>query len=199
LLRQGELTKLARVQVDIPNSLDHLWALDVKKSSAHPPEMVRAGMLRTIERISGESRNVYAFRGRKLQQRGVKHLWQRVDVRDGYNYEINREHPIVVDAGLGSERAQNGRVEPLLRAIEIALPVDAIYHDMASDRLVQAPPGPPDALSVLDVLAEGLLDAVSGDPDARHRLLNGGLLEIDVFAAYPDVTRQITARLRDDG
>ena len=34
LMRKGELSKLARVQVDIPNSLDDLWTLDVKKSTA---------------------------------------------------------------------------------------------------------------------------------------------------------------------
>ena len=62
LLRHGELTKLARVQIDIPNTLDHLWALDVKKSAAYPPEAVRAGLLMTIERIAGESRNVFTYR-----------------------------------------------------------------------------------------------------------------------------------------
>ena len=30
---RSEMAKLTRVRVDIPNSLDHLWALDVKKST----------------------------------------------------------------------------------------------------------------------------------------------------------------------
>ena len=41
LMRQGDLSKLARVQVDIPNSLDDLWTLDIKKSTATPPEASR--------------------------------------------------------------------------------------------------------------------------------------------------------------
>lgn len=41
LASKDELSKLARVRVDIPNSLDHLWTLDIKKSAAHPPEIVR--------------------------------------------------------------------------------------------------------------------------------------------------------------
>jgi hypothetical protein len=36
LLKKEELYKLIRVQVDIPNSIDHLWSLDVKKSHASP-------------------------------------------------------------------------------------------------------------------------------------------------------------------
>ncbi|MEX2104109.1 MAG: ATP-binding protein, partial [Bacilli bacterium] len=40
MMRQGELSKLARIQVDIPNELDGLWTLDIKKSTATPPEVV---------------------------------------------------------------------------------------------------------------------------------------------------------------
>ena len=36
LARQMELTKLARVRIDIPNRLDAAWKIDVKKASAHP-------------------------------------------------------------------------------------------------------------------------------------------------------------------
>jgi hypothetical protein len=36
MMRQGELSKLARIQVDIPNDLDSLWTLDIKKSTAIP-------------------------------------------------------------------------------------------------------------------------------------------------------------------
>ena len=32
MMRQGDLSKLARVMVDIPNDLDDLWTLDIKKS-----------------------------------------------------------------------------------------------------------------------------------------------------------------------
>lgn len=32
MMRQGDLSKLARIRVDIPNTLDGLWTLDIKKS-----------------------------------------------------------------------------------------------------------------------------------------------------------------------
>lgn len=198
LLRQGELTKLARVQVDIPNSLDHLWALDVKKSTAYPPEVIRAGLLRTIDRIAGESRTIYTFRGAKINKKDVTHIWQRVDLRGGFNYEVNRRHPIVLEAQTSNIEAHVARLEPLLRALEMALPVDSIYADMASDRIVQPRPGDADVEPVLTALAEQLLTAVAGSEEAKRRLLSGGLLELDVFAAHADLTRKIVARLRGD-
>jgi len=35
MMHQAELSKLARVQVDIPNDLDNLWTLDIKKSNRY--------------------------------------------------------------------------------------------------------------------------------------------------------------------
>jgi Histidine kinase-, DNA gyrase B-, and HSP90-like ATPase len=196
LLRQGELTKLARVQIDIPNSLDHLWALDVKKSTAFPPEAVRAGLLMTIERIGAESRNVFTFRGERVNRRDIQHIWRRVDVRGGFNYEIGRDHPVVLETAGRLEKAGGGRLEPLLRAVEMALPVDSIYSDMASDRVVQPAPSADEAEAMLFDLASRLVSAVSSLPDARVRLLDGGLLRIDIFANNPEATKRVIARLR---
>ena len=38
LERKDELSKLARIMVDIPNSLDYMWSIDIKKSSANLPD-----------------------------------------------------------------------------------------------------------------------------------------------------------------
>ncbi len=38
---RSELNKLARIQIDIPSSLDSMWMLDVKKSSAKIPDSVK--------------------------------------------------------------------------------------------------------------------------------------------------------------
>jgi hypothetical protein len=193
LLRQGELTKLARVQIDIPNTLDHLWALDVKKSTAYPPEAVRAGLLRTIERIGGESRNVFTYRGDRVNRRHIQQMWHRVDVRDGFNYEISRDHPVVIEARTW---IAGGNLEALLRAVEMALPVDSIYADMASDRVVQPTPKGDEAEALVYDLASRLVNAVADMPEAGERLLDGGLLQIDVFANNPEATKRVIARLR---
>jgi hypothetical protein len=41
LLGKDELNKLARVKVDIPNSLDEIWSIDVKKSTANLPDKIK--------------------------------------------------------------------------------------------------------------------------------------------------------------
>lgn len=59
-MRQGDLSKLARVRVDIANPLDDLWTLDIKKSTATPPEEVRKKLSVVIEKLQKEV-NLYKF------------------------------------------------------------------------------------------------------------------------------------------
>lgn len=49
LARQTELTKLCRIRVDIPNTMDADWKIDVKKASAQLPPAVRERMRLLVE------------------------------------------------------------------------------------------------------------------------------------------------------
>lgn len=194
LLRQEELTKLARILVDIPNSLDHLWALDVKKSMAHPPEIVRVALRRVIERIAATSRRVYQFRGRRSSSGDITHVWDRMMVRDGISYRINREHPLV-DAVKASSEDAGIPLEELLRSLEMSLPTHALYADMAADRNVQ-PPEPDDQVeAILRDLAERIVNSIGHDSSAVVRLLDG-LEKIEPFSAHPQVTRRMVEEMR---
>jgi hypothetical protein len=195
LARQEELTKLARVRVDMPNSLDHLWTLDIKKSAAHPPIEVRQGLRRIVERIAEGSRRVYTYRGRKASDDRIVHVWERVEGRLGISYRINREHPMVRSITNGLDDSDLILFESVLKGLEEMFPAEALYADMASDkRHVRQWPEPSE--EDLADLAGQLLDACGGDPTLRSNLLsNLGLLE--PFSHVPDITRAIVARMQD--
>ena len=53
LARQTELTKLSRVRVDIPNTMDADWKIDVRKANAQMPPVVRERLRRIVERLQG--------------------------------------------------------------------------------------------------------------------------------------------------
>ena len=84
LVRQEELTKLARVQVDTTNKLDHLWCLDVKKSTAHPPEVLRTGSARSsigLPKAAGAC--IRSAAGRTGSDKIIR-TWDRHEVRGGF-------------------------------------------------------------------------------------------------------------------
>ena len=193
LVRQEELTKLARVQVDISNRLDHLWKLDIKKSTASPPEALREGLKQIINRITDGSRRVYTFRGTKATTDKIVHAWDRTIVRDGIAYRINREHPLI--AALTNAPTEQGAelVKELLTVLEQTLPFDAIYLDMASEVRPTAPEVA-DEDDGLRTLATRILAAL-GTATAEGQRFLAAIATIEPFSAYPEEAKKIALEL----
>lgn len=132
MLRKGELSKLARIRVDIPNSLDNLWTLDIKKSFATPPEEVRNALANIIEKLSVKSKVKFTQRGKKETDGSQTLFWIRMKSRNGdIYYEINRNHPFVLS--LCSQLKSSGPLFALLTQIERTLPLNQLYVDMNND------------------------------------------------------------------
>ena len=90
-----ELTKLARVRIDIPTGLDSEWKIDIKKASAQLPPQVRDRLRRLIETIGATSKRVYTARGRRLVTDNPLPVWQRLQDKNQIRYSINLEHPVI--------------------------------------------------------------------------------------------------------
>jgi hypothetical protein len=194
LTKQAELSKLARVSVNIPNALDHLWTLDIKKSTAYPPEEVRKNLSRIIEKIVGTSRRVYTYRGRVTRNDNLIHCWNRVEGRDGISYVMNREHPVTKVFSDRLDVDNRKMFELFLETIERTFPADALYADMASDR----PRKSSDEISKerLIELVFCLLETAETIEGGRKRLLDN-LVYMDPFCQCPDITESILKELED--
>ena len=133
LARQTELTKLTRVRVDVPNSLDHAWRIDVKKSSVQLPPIVRRELKRIVERIVNPSKRIYTQRGRQLVEDSLIPIWTRIHDKGAISYNVNTDHPAL--------KSFQSRLEPelrtaFLRIVEMAgasLPMDTLMADFGSD------------------------------------------------------------------
>ena len=133
LARQSELTKLARVRIDMPNALDAAWKIDVKKASAQLPPPVRDRLRRIIEPLAATSKAVYRTRGRRLIEENRIPVWKRIQNKNRISYRINDEHPMVLD--LLTRLSPEARSD-FLRVIEVAgasLPMDALFSDLGGD------------------------------------------------------------------
>jgi len=131
LARQTETSKLCRIRIDIPNTMDPAWKIDVKKASAQLPPAVRDRLKTVAERMAATSRRTYRRRGRRLTDDDRLPLWTRTLKDGGIVYEPNTDHPVLADFrdDLGpEERARFGRVVRILGA---GLPIEALHTDMA--------------------------------------------------------------------
>ena len=133
LARRTELAKLTRIRVDIPNSLDEAWKIDVKKASAQLPPAVRDRLRRIIDPMVTPSRRVYRSRGRTLTDNNRVPVWSRLQDKNEISYRINEDHPAI--SQLMSKLPEESRHD-LKKVIEIAgasLPLDALFADLGGD------------------------------------------------------------------
>jgi hypothetical protein len=136
LVPKEEFFKLTRVQVDIPNTLDHLWALDIKKSAAYPPDIIRNRLRDLIPHFANTSRTTITYPGRKQKQKaGFEPLWERIEPSHGtFRYQVNLEHPVIRNFSGNLDSPTQKALQHILELITVALPFESIYSDMCSDK-----------------------------------------------------------------
>lgn len=132
LARQTELTKLARVRIDMPNGMDADWKIDVKKASAHPPGPVRDRLRRIIDVIGVGSKRAYTARGKRLVSESRLPVWNRLQDKNQISYSINCDHPAFQSFAHRLSEEQKKDFGKLLDLASSTIPIDALFVDISS-------------------------------------------------------------------
>lgn len=132
-LRMGirsELNKLARIKVDIPSTLDSVWMLDVKKSTAKIPDAIKEKIKMAVEDSIVRSK-------RTVRNPGVKEatpehkIWDRINEHDGnVRYQINRSNPLIQGLYNSMDDKQVDLLDDLLSLLEECIPKCRIHNDV---------------------------------------------------------------------
>lgn len=147
LARQAELTKLSRIRVDIPNSMDPDWKIDVKKASAQLPPIVRERLRKVVERFAEVSRRTYTRRGSKLVDEARIPLWVRIPKDGAIIYRPNVDHPALLEFCERLPVDLRAGFDNCVALLGASLPVDALHADMAgSAEAVRAAEASPEAI-----------------------------------------------------
>jgi hypothetical protein len=169
-LRMGiksELNKLARVKVDIPSSLDDIWMIDVKKSSAKIPDKIKDQIKASVEDSVIRSKRTVKYPGVKEQTIDNK-IWERINLHEGnVKYTINRENPLLTTLFdvLGNNETQI--LETFLSQLECYIPKYSMQNDVS------------DAINILN----------SGDDIEENKLIDE---VVQVVSMIPDDNKEIT-------
>ena len=131
-----EAHRLARIRLDIRNSADADWKIDIRKSIASPPVGLRPELTRLAEDARARARKVFAHRGQSRSVnpgRTVTQAWKAEHAASGIRYRIDHEHP-AVRAVLDDAGDLCGRIRAMLRVIEETVPVQRIWLDTSEGR-----------------------------------------------------------------
>lgn len=193
LCRQSELTKLSRVRIDIPNSMDSDWKIDVKKSSAQLPPAVRDRLKKVIERIQDGSKRTYRRRGQKLVDHERLPMWHRIQAEGQIRYRPNAEHPAISEFAESLPEDLRRGFFNCISLVGASLPIETLHADMAgmAEQIV------PDRVDE-DTLVQAVQATLSKLLGAKKELkeIIGMMKDVDPFrSAWEDTQRIINATL----
>lgn len=175
LRKNKELSKLARVRVDIPNSLDSIWDIDVKKSSASVPVIFQLDFEKVLEKVIETSESKYKYRGRKISDSNKVYIWDKYTQDGGYKYAVNREHPIVKSCLESADDRARENVLELIKYLEESIPYNDIFNTMAEAKLTVSKV---DSEEIEELIKKG------------HRLMESGLKVKDLRTIEPFMNYQ---------
>ena len=139
LSRSRELTKLARVMVDIPNTLDSIWDIDVKKSSATVPAQFQLEFGNVLDKVVTKSERKYKFKGRKENSGDKCYVWDKISLDKQYYYKINTNHPIIKEGFDKLDEENKKWFMEVIRMVESSVPYHDMYCMMADSQLNMKP------------------------------------------------------------
>jgi len=139
LFPKNEHYKNARILIDIPNKLDHLWKIDIKKATATPSISIRKDLVRLGKMTRLAAANIYRFRGNQIMlddsitSFDFQSVWKASKLRDGsVKYYINQDHPIIAQA-LESENISKNDLKGILNLIGNTTPVESIIQNYSEN------------------------------------------------------------------
>ena len=143
LFRKEEHYKLARISIDLPNNLDSEWQIDIKKSVARPPSILRDQIKAYAINLRSHAVEVYRHRGKTVRQfpgQAFIPFWIEHKRGNKWLHIINRNHPIIENVKAQALVDSGKAIETLLRFIEETIPAKSIYIKEAEEPDSQAKP-----------------------------------------------------------
>lgn len=195
-----EAHRLARIRLDIPNTADADWRIDIRKSTARPPVSLKEHLTLLAEDTRKRARHVFAHRGQPrhiLDCAPVVYAWNTIPFSGGVRYRINEDHPAVrtVLENAGSLDAQ---IRTMLRVIEETIPVQRIWLDTTevheTPRTSFGGEASSEILEVLSSLYRNMIHRKQLAPELARKIL----LNTEPFNNYPELVSALPNELSLD-
>ena len=188
MTKRHELKQLTRIKVDIPNTMDSLWEIDIKKSTASIPEVIKKELRIILDKAVLKSEKVYTYRGRITGNDDLEHVWNIVAERDNkIGYYINRENILYKKIVQSLEEDTCKIFEIFLKQIEALFPYQDVYTRLLKNYdSVQSPVIDKDEL--YQTLYSMLYDVAD---TKRVKIVLKDLEKNEIFTSHQDIIKKL--------
>lgn len=195
-LQSEEHAKLARIAVDIDNTLDAAWEIDIRKATAVIPAQLRADFDRIAKATRRRATEAYRFRGKLERHAGqdqkIVPVWKRKRTRpeDPLEWVVNREHPTI--EALMLTTTQQSAMKKMITAIEKGLPLESIRIAMGIDSDTSPPQiSPAEITREIELALEIFARHGFAASDALDRLARA-----EPYDRFPEVIQALREKLK---
>lgn len=153
LAKTSQLGALARVEVNVPSSLDQEWATDVKKSSLQLPPRIKKELRKFLSDPIKRSKRVYRYRGKQDEANKYWNIHENENEKT-ISYQISSENEILASICKVITKEQQSQLIKYLGKLAENLPLNHIYQKMSES------PREIDQDNVTDALLEAIISRV---------------------------------------
>ncbi len=154
-IKPEEHFKLVRIMLDIDNTMDREWSIDVRKATARPPDRLRPEIEKVAKATRKEAVKIYRTRtgtSSRISRKGLDDVWQRKRRGEKIVYQINRQNAVIKRV-VDEMNAPPALIQKLFYALETTIPHRIIIMDESEqeDCHVDLPPE-------INMPSQGLID-----------------------------------------
>lgn len=193
--RSSELSNLAKIRVDLPNSMDDGWKIDIKKSTLNIPTGIKDQLKAIILRTIGKSERVYKHRGHKRNNDLLINIFDRIEKNKKVFYEINQNNPILKQLFENISDQDSRLLMTFINQVSNNIPFDSIRYDMASkDREIEKISSDTDDEIYEEIM---LLMSFQSDIFSKKKILQS-LKYTEAYQGKENILEKIEGELKDE-
>ena len=192
--QRSELTKNTRIRVDIPNTLDDIWSIDIKKQQASIPKQILQRLKKAIDEALDFSVRQQTYRGRteKINDK-IDYIWDRKRGRNNtFFYLINRDSNLFKFIREKMTGEDYNYFEILLTEIEKNLPIQQLYIDKSNESIA-APEETNERLDDVYQMAVTLATSMMSIRSDGWEAIINDLMNSEPWCKYPSIKNKLLA------
>lgn len=128
-----ELLKYGRIKVDIPNTLDDVWDIDIKKQNATIPRQILNNLKKAVNDVCSRSKEKTSKRIKLSLEKDESRIWNKFLSKNGKEiYSINKESKFILNFLDDFDDKDRKKILNLIDIVSANIPFDDIYNSICT-------------------------------------------------------------------
>ncbi len=130
-----ELLKYGRIKVDIPNTLDDVWDIDIKKQNATIPKQILNNLKKVVRDVCSNSRNKTTKRAKLTIEKDDSKIWNKsLSKNEKEIFYINKESIFVKHFLDEFDDKDKVKILNFIDVLSTSIPFDDIYNAICNKK-----------------------------------------------------------------